>query len=73
MYVQTDGKDAQGSTYYFSKNPAYGATFTYYFNDSLKTLKEMRHDKENNLFKEKKPIPQPTVEELRAEENELAP
>jgi photosystem II stability/assembly factor-like uncharacterized protein len=73
MYVQTDGKDAQGSTYYFSKNPAYGATFTYYFNDSLKTLKEMRHDKENRLFKEKKPIPQPTVEELRAEENELAP
>lgn len=73
MYVQTDGKDAQGAAYYFSKNPEYGATFTYYFNDSLKTLKEMRHEKENKLFKEKKPIPQPAVEELRAEENEETP
>jgi photosystem II stability/assembly factor-like uncharacterized protein len=73
MYIQTYGKDAQGATYYFAKNPEYGATFTYYFNDSLKTLKETRHDKENQLFKEKKPIPQPTVEELRAEENELPP
>jgi len=73
MYIQTNGKNAQGSTYYFAKNPEYGATFTYYFNDSLKTLKEIRHDKENQLFKEKKPIPQPTVEELRAEENELPP
>jgi photosystem II stability/assembly factor-like uncharacterized protein len=73
MYIQTEGKDAQGSTYYFSRNPAFGATFTYYFNDSLKTMKELRHENENRLFKEKKPIPQPTVEELRAEESEEPP
>jgi photosystem II stability/assembly factor-like uncharacterized protein len=73
MYIQTRGKNAQGATYYFADNPEYGATFTYFFNDSLKTLKEIRHDKENVLFKEKKPILQPTVEELRAEENEIPP
>ena len=73
MYIQTEGKGAQGSTYYFSKNPAFGATFTYYFNDSLKTKKELRHEIEKELFKEKKPIPQPAVEELRAEEAEEPP
>jgi photosystem II stability/assembly factor-like uncharacterized protein len=73
MYIQTEGKDAQGSTYYFSRNPAFGATFTYYFNDSLKTKKELRHEIEEKLFKEKKPIPQPAVEELRAEESEEPP
>jgi len=73
MYVQTRGKDNQGSTYYTSANPEFGATFTYYSRDSLKTLKGIRHEMEKELFKAKKPIPQPTAEELRAEENEEPP
>jgi photosystem II stability/assembly factor-like uncharacterized protein len=73
MYIQSDSKGSQGSTYYFSKNPEFGATFTYYLNDSLRTMKEMRHEEEKKLFADKKPIPQPTVEEQRAEANEEPP
>ena len=73
MYVQTGGKYGQGSNFFASKNPAYGATFTYYLKEVPKTLKELRHAKEKELYKEKQPIPQPGVEELRAEEQEMAP
>ncbi len=73
MYIQTGGKYGQGSNFFTSKNPPYGATFTYYLKEIPKTLKEIRHEKENKLFKEKQPIPQPGVDELRAEEQEIAP
>lgn len=73
MYVQTRGKGNQGSTYYATENPEFGATFTYYFGDSLITLRETRHIKEKKLFEAKMPIPQPSVEELGAEENEEPP
>jgi len=73
MFVQTDGKYGQGSNFYAAKNPAYGATFTYYIKDVPKTLKKSRQEKEKKLFKDKKPIPQPTLEELRAEKEEIEP
>jgi hypothetical protein len=73
MYVQTGGKYGQGSNFFASENPPYGATFTYYLKEVPKTLKEMRHEKEKKLFKEKQPIPQPSVDELRAEAEELDP
>jgi photosystem II stability/assembly factor-like uncharacterized protein len=73
MYVQTSGKGNQGSMYYTSPNPEFGATITYYFGDSIKTMKEARHEMEKKLFEAKKPIHQPSVEELRAEENEESP
>jgi hypothetical protein len=73
MFIQTGGKYGQGSNFYAAKNPAYGATFTYYLQDVPKTLKAERQENEKKLFKEKKPIPQPTVEQLKAEESELAP
>ncbi len=73
MYIQTGGKYGQGSNFFTSKNPDFGATFTYYLKEAPKTLKAERLEKEKELFKEKKPIPQPTREELRAEEAEEAP
>ena len=73
MYVMIEGKYGQGSTFYTSKNPPYGATFTYFVKEVPKTLKETRHEKEKELFKDKKSIPQPSVEELRAEEREIEP
>ncbi len=73
MYVQVGGKYGQGSTFFAAKNPEFGATFTYYIKEVPKTLKEKRHEKEKELFKEKKPIPQPSLEELRAEKNEEPP
>ena len=70
MYVQTSNKDNQGNTYYKAQNPDFGATFTYYINEIPKTKKEIRKEKEKELFKEGKPIPQPTLRELQLEEKE---
>lgn len=73
MYVQTRGRYGQGSTYFKAPNPPYGAVFTYYIKDVPKTLKQLRKEKEKKLFKESKPIPQPTYQELRKEKAELSP
>lgn len=73
MYLQTGGKYGQGATLYYAENPEFGATFRYYLKDVPKTLKEQRTEKEEKLFEAKKPIPQPSQEELLLEENEDAP
>jgi hypothetical protein len=73
MYIRTGGKYGQGSSFYKAKNPEFGTTFTYYLKEVPKTLKAERQEKEKELFKEKKPIPQPAREELRLEEAEEAP
>jgi len=73
MYIRTGGKYGQGSSFFTSKNPEFGATFTYYLKEVPKTLKAERKEKEKELFKEKKPIPQPAREALRLEEAEEAP
>ncbi len=73
MFVQTGGKYGQGSTYYGAKNPDFGATFTYYLKEAPKTLRDKRREKEKELFKKGEPIPQPTVAELRAEDDEIKP
>ncbi|MEA3462055.1 MAG: glycosyl hydrolase, partial [Bacteroidota bacterium] len=73
MYIQTGGKYGQGSTFFRSKNPDFGATFTYFLKEVPKTMKEERKENEKELFKEKQPIPQPTRDQLREEEAEEAP
>ena len=73
MYIQTGGKYGQGSNFFKVKNPDFGATFTYFLKEVPKTLKQVRHEKEKELFKEKQPIPQPSREELRLEEAEQEP
>ena len=73
LYVKDRGRYGQGATYFKAKNPEFGATFTYYLKDVPKTLKSIRQEKEKELFKEGKPIPQPSNEELRKEENEVEP
>ncbi|WP_346861580.1 glycosyl hydrolase [uncultured Draconibacterium sp.] len=67
MFVQTSGKSNQGSTYFTSPNPEYGATFTYFLKEVPKTKKQVRKDEEKELFKEGKPIPQPSWRELQLE------
>lgn len=73
MYIQDGGRYGQGSNFFYSPNPPYGATITYYLKDIPKTLKQIRQEKEKELVKEKKPIPIPTQEELQAEKNEVPP
>jgi len=73
MYVQSRGYYGQGATFYTSKNPAFGATITYYIKDVPKTLKQERQKSEKKLIKDKKPIPIPSMDELRAEDDEIKP
>lgn len=74
QYVQRNrGGYGSGSNLFIAPNPAFGATFTHYIKDAPETLREIRHKKEKELGKDKKPIPMPTMEELRAEENEVKP
>lgn len=73
LYVQTGGRYGQGETYFKAPNPEFGAVFTYYIKEVPKTLKQMRQEKEKALFKDGKPIAQPTEAELRAEKSEKAP
>jgi hypothetical protein len=73
MYISTGGESESGSTRYRAANPDFGATFTYYIKDIPKSLKSIRKEKEKTLFKDGKPIPQPTDAELDAEQKEVAP
>ncbi|MHB8581336.1 MAG: VPS10 domain-containing protein [Ignavibacteriaceae bacterium] len=68
-----NGKASQGAAYYTASNPPFGATFTYYLKESIKTKKEIRREEEKNLIKEDKPVPFPSHEELREEDNEPTP
>lgn len=70
MFVQTSGKSNQGSTYFTSDNPDFGATFTYYLKEAPKSKKDIRKEKEKKLFEAGEPIPQPTWRELELEEKE---
>lgn len=71
LYIQTGKKYGQGATYYTAPNPEFGATFTLYLKDVPKTKKETRQEAEKKLFKDSKPIPQPSLAELEAEKNEV--
>ncbi len=71
MYIPSDTKYGQGSTYFVAKNPDFGAVFTYYLKDAPKTLKDMRQERETKLFEKGDRIPQPTDKDLRAEREEI--
>lgn len=67
------GKAFQGESFYTADNPPVGAVITYHFKESLKTLKKIRTEKEKELAKADEPIPYPSFEEMRAEDNEEKP
>jgi hypothetical protein len=78
LYVQAQplggrGKASQGSAFYTAENPPFGAVFTYYLKDKLKTLKEKRQEAEKESAKKGTTVPYPTPDELRAEAEEPAP
>ncbi len=61
------GKASQGESYYTASNPPFGATFTYYLKESLKTKKEQRQEEENKAEKSGSEITYPTEDQLTAE------
>ncbi len=73
MYIQKSDRYGTGDAVYKAKNPDFGAIFTYYIKNVPKTLKQKRKENEKKLFKDAKPIPQPTPEQLRAEKLQQKP
>ncbi len=78
LYIETrpfggTNKSSQGEAFYTAKNPPYGATFTFYLKESVKSLKDIRQKKEKELIKNNKPVPFPTHDALRAEDDQFDP
>ena len=66
-------KAFQGDAFYAADNPPYGAVFTTYLKDKVKTKKEKRQDAEKEAAKKNQTLPYPTNDELRAEAEEAKP
>jgi photosystem II stability/assembly factor-like uncharacterized protein len=75
MYIRSNAvfSEFQGSGFYRAPNPAYGATFTYFLKDAPKTLKQKRQEAEREAEKKKQTFHYPSIEELRAENEEVPP
>ncbi|MBN2205764.1 MAG: glycosyl hydrolase [Candidatus Aminicenantes bacterium] len=66
-------KGFQGESYFTAPNPPVGAVFTYYLKDAPKKLRDKRKEAEAELVKAGKPVPYPSYDELKAEEEEEDP
>lgn len=75
MYVRSTSifSNTLGASFFSAPNPPYGATFTYYLKEAVKTKKQKRQDAEKETEKQKKAIRYPAMDELREEEAEQAP
>ncbi len=70
-YIPTSkGRGSQGSTFYTTENPDYGAVITWSLGESLKTRKAQRKAEAKELGDE---APYPTLDQLREEDEELPP
>ena len=78
MYIQSQplggrGKSFQGESFYTADNPPFGATFTYYLKEELKTKKAKRQEAEREANRSGARVTWPSRAELSAEEEEEAP
>jgi hypothetical protein len=78
LYIQAEPlgggeKASQGSTFYTAPNPDFGATFTVYMKESLKTREARRQAEEAKRAKAGEDTPYPTWEALKAEDREERP
>jgi photosystem II stability/assembly factor-like uncharacterized protein len=78
MYIQAQplggrGKSFQGESFYTAENPPFGATFTYYLKEELKTKKATRQQAERDAAKKNAAVALAANSDLRAEEEEEAP
>jgi len=72
-YVPRSIVSNQGAGYYQAPNPPFGAVFTYHLADGLKTLKDVRTEREKQLTKDGKGIPFPGWDAIEAERRQEKP
>jgi photosystem II stability/assembly factor-like uncharacterized protein len=63
-------KGFQGESYFSAPNPPVAAVFTYHLKDAPKSLRDLRKEEEAKLVKAGKPVPYPTYDALKAEEDQ---
>jgi hypothetical protein len=78
LYIQSQplglrGKSFQGESFFTAENPPFGATFSYYLKEELKTKKTKRQEAEKEAAKKNTPLSLPRLADLSAEEEEEAP
>ena len=67
------GKGFLGESFFTAPNPPFGAVFTYYLKDEIKTRQKKRQEAEKEEQKKDRDIRYPTADELRAEAREEEP
>jgi len=67
------GHGFQGDAFYTAENPPFGAVFTAYLKEKIKTKKEKRQEAEKEAAKKNQAAPYPSKDELRAEAEEPKP
>lgn len=67
------GRGSQGDSYFVAENPPFGAVFTYYVPEDLKTAKQKRQEAEKKIKGQGGDNLPPTWDALRDEELEEAP
>jgi len=66
-------KSFQGEDFYTAPNPPFGAVFTYYLRDEIKTRKKRRQEKESPIAKRGGDVFYPSWDSLRTEDREEDP
>ncbi len=72
-YVPRSLVSSQGASYYTADNPPFGAIFTYYLKEGLRSLEDQRREREKELAKENRSIPFPGWDALEAERRQEKP
>ncbi|MBU2494663.1 MAG: glycosyl hydrolase [Bacteroidetes bacterium] len=71
--VDFEKETSQGAALYTAPNPPFGAVFTYYLSEELKSKKDLRKENEDKLVKENKNVKFPGWSEVEAERREEKP
>lgn len=69
----SDRKGSQGESYFVADNPPFGAVFTFYLKEEIKSLKKDRQKREDKLAKTGSDIPFVGWENLEKEKNQKEP
>ena len=72
-YIERGRRISQGEDFFNAPNPPFGAVFTYYLKESLKTLKEIRQEQEEELEEDEKPVTFPGWDAVEAERRQKDP
>ncbi len=68
-----NGRGWMGASHYSAANPPFGATITYYLKEKIQSRRELRKETEKKDERDGRPYRYPTLDELRAEDQQRDP